>query len=187
MNCPKCNSENTRFREVRNNYICDDCDHVFTAEQPDKKTCVFISYGHGDGYAQFAYNLADTLMDNGYDVFIDRDGIRCGEQWEINLEDGLIKTSEGKGVFLLLMTQHSVRRPNGYCLNEIAYAIDINLKIIPVMLEQVTPPLSIYRLQHYDLLMDPENDTQAKNHINKIIQIIENSALIDTVGNYKSL
>lgn len=187
MNCPKCNSENTRFREVRKNYICDDCDHVFTAEQPGKKTCVFISYGHGDGYAQFAYNLADTLMDNGYDVFIDRDGIRCGEQWEINLEDGLIKTSEGKGVFLLLMTQHSVRRPNGYCLNEIAYAIDINLKIIPVMLEQVTPPLSIYRLQHYDLLMDPENDTQAKNHINKIIQIIENSDLIDTVGNYKSL
>ena len=187
MKCPKCNCENTRFREARNNYICDSCDHVFTAESPDKQNMVFISYGHGDEYAQFAYNLADTLIENGYDVFIDRDGIRCGEQWEISLEDGLIKTSEGKGVFLLLMTQHSVRRPNGYCLNEIAYAIDINLKIIPVMLEQVTPPLSIYRLQHYDLLIDPKNDTQIKNYIKKIIQIIENNDFIDTVGNYKSL
>ena len=188
MKCPKCNSENTRFREVRNNYICDDCDHVFTAEQPGKKTCVFISYGHGDGYAQFAYNLADTLMDNGYDVFIDRDGIRCGEQWEINLEDGLIKTSEGKGVFLLLMTQHSVRRPNGYCLNEIAYAIDINLKIIPVMLEQVTPPLSIYRLQYLNLLGEVKVGEQITGeHFEKIIRVLDNPDNLDSNGYFNRL
>ena len=80
MKCPKCNCENTRFREARNNYICDSCDHVFTAEPLDKQNMVFISYGHGDEYAQFAYNLADTLIENGYDVFIDRDGIRCDVQ-----------------------------------------------------------------------------------------------------------
>ena len=55
--CPKCKSQNVRYREKRRNWICDDCDHVFT--MPDAfgaqleevggklpKGNVFISYGH---------------------------------------------------------------------------------------------------------------------------------------------
>lgn len=190
MKCPQCNSENTRYREARNNHICDNCDHVFSVEQSAKPTRVFISYGHGDEYAQFAYNLADTLMDNGYDVFIDRDGIRCGEQWEINLEDGLIWTSEGdgEGIFLLLMTPYSVRRPNGYCLNEIAYAIDINLKIIPVMLKQVTPPLSIYRLQYLNLVVNTNTGEQINDeNITKIIHVLNNPDRLDASGYFNCL
>lgn len=136
MKCPNCNSENVRYREARQNYICDDCDYVFVEETSSSQR-IFISYGH-DEYTTFAHKLADSLKDSGFEIFIDRDGIHHGEKWEQYLEDGLNWTNGGKGdgLFLLLMTPYSVRRPDGYCLNEIAYAIDIKLKIIPVMLKQ---------------------------------------------------
>ena len=188
MRCPNCNSENIRYREYRNNYICDDCDHVFMDEMNDSQR-IFISYGH-DEYTDFAHKLADSLTDSGYKVFIDRDGIHHGEQWEINLEDGLNWTNggSGKGLFLLIMTPYSVRRPDGYCLNEIAYALDINLKIIPIMLKKVTPPLSIYRLQYYNLPTDPnDGNTIIQNSISKIIELLKDPNSFDTTGDFQKL
>jgi hypothetical protein len=49
------------------------------------------------------------------------------------------------------MTPHSVRRPDGYCLNELAHALNRRLPILPVMLVSVEPPLSISRLQWLDM------------------------------------
>jgi WD40 repeat protein len=49
------------------------------------------------------------------------------------------------------MTPYSVRRPDGYCLNELARAFARNLPIIPVMVSTVEPPLSICRLQWLDM------------------------------------
>ena len=144
---------------------------------------IFISYGH-DEYSALAVKLAGALKDNGYDVFIDQEGIHHGDQWEINIEDGLNWTKAGsnKGIFLLLMTPYSVRRPDGYCLNEIAYALDIELKIIPVMLKQVTPPLSIYRLQYLNMPIDSsemQSEEFLYSYSEKIIKAIED---IDTLG-----
>ena len=188
MKCPKCKSSNTRYRENRQNYICDDCDYVFVKDTQTPKR-VFVSYGH-DEYTPFAHRLADILSDSGYEVFIDRDGIHEGEQWENNLEDGLKRTGENpdNGFFLLLMTPYSVRRPNGYCLNEIAYALDIKLKIIPIMLKKVTPPLSIYRLQYYDLPIGcDEIDNIMEININKIINLLEGKVALDDTGFFRTL
>ena len=49
----------------------------------------------------------------------------------------------GEERFLLLLTPHSVRRPDGYCLNELARAFGRSLPIIPVLVSPVEPPLSI--------------------------------------------
>ncbi|MCG3774426.1 MAG: hypothetical protein JW395_1249 [Nitrospira sp.] len=49
------------------------------------------------------------------------------------------------------MTPHSVRRPDGYCLNEIALALSKSVRIIPVMLVWCEPLLSICRLQFLDM------------------------------------
>ena len=188
MKCPKCNSANIRYRENRKNYICDDCDFVFTQSTQDRKR-IFVSYGH-DEYTTFAYRLADALKHSGYDVFIDRDGIRNGEQWENNLEEGLKWTGANadNGIFLLLMTPYSVRRPDGYCLNEIAYAIDIKLKILPIMLKKVTPPLSIYRLQYYDLQIEYDNiDDIIDMNINKIVNLLEGKISLDDTGYFRTL
>lgn len=124
----------------------------------NQKGRIFISYGH-DEYSEFALSLVDFLKENGYDVFIDKEGIQMGREWEIKLEEGLLWTKgDGEnGIFILLMTPYSVRRPDGYCLNEMLYALDLGLKMIPVMLKTVTPPLSIYRLQYLDLT-DTSND-----------------------------
>jgi transposase-like protein len=47
MNCPKCNSENVRYRQSRNNYICDDCDEVFIAEEKAELLRIFINLSSG--------------------------------------------------------------------------------------------------------------------------------------------
>jgi hypothetical protein len=175
--------------ENRQSYICEDCDCVFLADKGNPPQRVFISYGH-DEYKDFAYQLADALRDAGYGIFIDNVGIVCGEQWEMNLENGLIWTTHGggNGLFLLLMTPYSVRRPDGYCLNEIAYALDIHLKIIPIMLKRVVPPLSIYRFQYLDIAVDPkEVKDKTIARINKIIRVLENKESLDTTGNFKAL
>lgn len=72
MRCPKCNSEDIRYREKRQNYICDNCDHFFTLEettlpqdtsaaQQDRKKCdIFISYRRDCSINQ-AINLFNRL------------------------------------------------------------------------------------------------------------------------------
>jgi tetratricopeptide (TPR) repeat protein len=114
---------------------------------------IFISYGH-DAYVSLADRLKDDLIRQGYEVWFDADRIKPGEDWEHYIENGLRWVSEDvkNGRFLLLMTPHSVRRPNGYCLNELARAISSNIKIIPIMLAQCEPPLSICRIQMLDML-----------------------------------
>jgi hypothetical protein len=52
---------------------------------------------------------------------------------------------------LLLLTPHSVRRPDGYCLNEVARALSRGLHIIPLMVVESEPPLSICRIQWLDM------------------------------------
>ena len=182
MKCPSCYSENIRYRENRHNYICDDCDYVFV-EEADCPLRIFVSYGH-DEFSGFIIKLSEILKQKGWQVFIDTNEIREGLQWENCLESGLKWTNEAgdKGTFLLIMTPYSVRRPDGYCLNEIAYAIDLGLKILPIMAMQVTPPLSIYRLQYLNMPID-KSETQSedflKSYSERIIKAIEN---IDTLG-----
>jgi len=38
------------------------------------------------------------------------------------------------------MTLHSVRRPDGFCLNELTHAIMKELSIFPVMVQMSEPP-----------------------------------------------
>ncbi len=40
---------------------------------------------------------------------------------------------------------------HGYCLNEVAYALAKGLRIIPVMVVEIEPPLSICRVQWLDM------------------------------------
>jgi len=89
----------------------------------------------------------------GHDVWFDLERLRPGSDWEQYIEEGLERVAEDgqNGRFLLLMTPHSVRRPDGYCLNELARAFSRNLPIIPLMVSTVEVPLSICRLQWLDM------------------------------------
>ena len=113
---------------------------------------IFLSYGHDD-YAALASRIKRNLETQGHGVWFDVERLRPGGDWERYIEDGLDWSSgvPGEGRFLLLLTPHSVRRPDGYCLNELARAFTRNLPIVPVLVSTVEPPLSICRLQWLDM------------------------------------
>lgn len=120
---------------------------------------VFISYGH-DKHIAFARQLAKAFRDREYDVWFDEERLTGGVLWESYIEEGLEWVAKDQhGRMILIMTPHSVRRPEGFCLNELAYALDLHLPVLPIMLVWTTPPLSIYRYQWLDLTHSQGNTT----------------------------
>ena len=113
---------------------------------------IFLSYGH-DEYASLAVRIKRDIEALGHRVWFDVERLKTGGDRERYIEDGLDFASgvPDCGRFLLLLTPPSVRRPNGYCLNELARSFGRNLPVIPVMVSTVEPPLSIGRLQYLDL------------------------------------
>jgi len=118
-----------------------------------QKLRIFLSYGH-DEFKSLAEQLVHDLKDKrGYEVWFDDIDLHVGHDWEQLIENGLeaIAQDVHAGRLLLLMTPHSVRRPGGYCLNELERALDRHVPVIPVMVVSVEPPLSICRLQRLDM------------------------------------
>lgn len=155
------------------------------------KMKIFVSYGH-DEYASFAVKLVDYLRGKGFDVWFDVRDIHGSSFWDEEIEKGLMNVSAAgnKGKFLLVMTPKSIGRPGGFCLNEIAMALDKKINILPLMLKQATPPIFIYRIQYLDCqnCMTGEilNEEQCNSMFQKIEQNI-NEYSLDTLGSYSSL
>ena len=113
---------------------------------------IFISYGH-DEYAALCEQLKDDLTARGHHVWFDAERLKAGVDWERYIEEGIdwVCSDKETAKCILVMTPHSVRRPNGYCLNELARLIARSVTIIPIMAVQSEPPLSIFRLQYLDM------------------------------------
>ena len=150
--CPACGSRSVSYNQARAYRSCLDCHITFTPDGNIIPRRIFLSYGH-DEYASFAIQLKRDLEEHSCQVWFDIDQLLTGADWEIHIENGFEWVSDGQaqGCFVLLMTPHSVRRPDGFCLNEIARAVSRRLSIIPVMLSWSEPPLSICRLQWLDM------------------------------------
>ena len=108
---------------------------------------LFLSYGR-DGLADEARALRDALLARGHEVWFDEQRLGVGLDWEHSIEKGLNECDR----VVLLMTTHSVRRTDGFCLNELAKALQLGKIIIPVLLEEVPlgAPTSICRIQYLD-------------------------------------
>ncbi|OQS06695.1 hypothetical protein THRCLA_01286 [Thraustotheca clavata] len=76
-----------------------------------------------------------------------------GCDWEEGIASGLTwaKEAQENGRVLLLMTPHALRRPDGYCLNEIARATQLKLHIFPTLVCESEPPPAISMLPYFDL------------------------------------
>lgn len=158
-NCPKCLSVDVRFRPKLKDWTCDECGHCWKAPapvEPPRSLRIFLSYGH-DEHTESALRIKADLEARGHKVWFDAERLREGRDWEQYIEEGLQACDK----VVLLMTPHSVRRRNprdpatrdGYCLNEIAKAIEKNKLIVPAMLVTLEdgPPTSICRIQYLDL------------------------------------
>ena len=97
--------------------------------------------------------MREDLLNRGHEVWFDEERLLPSKDWETRIEEGLNWTAEGKphAAFILLLTSHSVHRPEGFCFNEVARALMLNLRIIPLMVVESEPPLSICRIQWLDM------------------------------------
>jgi tetratricopeptide (TPR) repeat protein len=153
ISCPKCGSQSAKYIPEMDKYFCLTCTHLyaFTKEQELKKLKIFLSYGH-DVFAEDVSAIKKDLESRGHVVWYDVDQLLAGRDFEIYIENGL----KWCDLVVVVMTPHSVRREEtsvGYCLNEIAKALDLNRRIIPVYLVTVAgeAPTSICRLGYVDM------------------------------------
>ncbi|HWR58792.1 MAG TPA: toll/interleukin-1 receptor domain-containing protein [Thermodesulfovibrionales bacterium] len=181
------------FSNKKRVFICEDCGHEFTVEKQVVPLHIFVSYGR-DKYTALAERLKTDLEARGHVVWFDKERLKEGADWEGYIEDGLKSVAAGTiypnpetgveeikpGKVVFLMTPHSVRRPDGYCLNEIAQALMRNLRIIPVMVYISEPPLSICRIQWLDMQdCFPPDEKQApyERKLDRLLKALEEDML----------
>jgi hypothetical protein len=107
---------------------------------------VFLSYSRID--AVIALRIASELRSLGVQIWVDQLDIPAGVAWDSSVHEAL-KLSES---VVILLSKSSVESPN--VLDEIAYAIDEQRQIVPVLLEPCEKPFRLRRLQHIDLSGD---------------------------------
>ena len=174
ITCPKCGSNDYKFTEKTRVYICNNCDHEFTT--------VFISYGH-DEYSDLAFKIEEDLLREGIIVWIDKKELHVGKDWELRIERGLLGTQ----IVISMLTPHSVGREDGFCRDEISYARALGRKIIPIMVREVIPPLSIHRIQWLDFQDWPDvSEETYKKKFGEIFDIVMGK-LLSFDGRYSRL
>ncbi|HRW00020.1 MAG TPA: toll/interleukin-1 receptor domain-containing protein, partial [Aminobacteriaceae bacterium] len=132
IKCTKCGAADPMYSKKRGVYVCEECGHEFAREKPFEPRRIFISYGH-DEHMALAVRRRDDLRERGHEAWFDEERLQPGHDWEGSIEKGLSWAAEVKprAAVVLLLTPHSVRRPDGYCLNEVARALALGLRIIP--------------------------------------------------------
>ncbi len=174
IQCPECGSSDVQFSDEQELFVCEKCGHTFQSDQPFTRRRIFISYGH-DEHVELAQRLRKDLECRGHAVWFDLDRLKPGGDWEAYIEEGIDWVSEvpDAGRVVLLMTPHSVRRPDGYCLNELARALGRELNPIPVMVVWCEPPLSICRIQWLDMQDCVPLDDRAERYDTKFQRLLE--------------
>jgi len=84
------------------------------------------------------------------------------------------------------VTPYSVRRADGYSLNELSYALYQKKIIIPIMIDFVEPPLSICRIQYLDF-QKFFDEISYNQKISQIISVLKEEKKLDFDGRYATL
>ena len=92
----------------------------------------FISYSSKD--KSIAAEIASQLEKRGHHVWLDRESISIGEQWDVSIAQGLGSAK----VFILLLSPNSVK--SKYVKKEFIYACSMKLKILPVVVKSLVLP-----------------------------------------------
>ena len=111
-----------------------------------KKEYIFISYSRKD--FKFAIRVANDLKDHGFNVWIDQSNIPGGRHWDDNIEQALNNSC----VVVLIVSPASVKSEN--VKDEISYARDKNIHIIPIVYKETEIPLRWHRLQFININKD---------------------------------
>lgn len=107
---------------------------------------VFISYARED--RAFARRLGEDLRAAGIDIWLDQIHIRTGQIWDQAVEMAL---ASSLAVVVVLTPDAIVSRS---VLDEVAYALDENKTVAPVLHRKCGIPLRLRRLQYTDFTAD---------------------------------
>ncbi|RHY81249.1 hypothetical protein DYB35_001397 [Aphanomyces astaci] len=150
--CVKCHSAHVLVLEQRQLVVCGSCEYVApvgqeSATTPRLHNATLLIYDRPVLHIFLSCTQHIKLHGKPTRIFAPR----C--DWESGIADALtwVKEAQENGRVLLLMTPHALRRPDGYCLNEIARASSLKLNIFPVLVCDSEPPQSISMLPYFDL------------------------------------
>lgn len=183
--CQICGKEWSHQDAADNEFTCTKkCGGTLNEKKDDiAKKSLFISYGR-DQYAFVAERLNKDLSALGYPVWFDKNKLKEGEDWEDYIENGIRMATQDptRGRVVFIVTPHSARKPEGYCLNELAMALMKGAKIIPVMLVESEVPLSIARIQYLDIrdCMGADgkiNEEIYQRHLKRLMEAIDHDRL----------
>jgi WD40 repeat protein len=149
---------------------------ILSAE-PERRQKLFISYGR-DGFADEARALKNALDRRGHDAWLDERRLQEGYDWQLDIEEGIRNCDW----VILLMTPHSVRRPDGFCLKEITKAAELNKPIVPVLITDVPggAPLLICNVQYLDwreAVPSRERAERFQQFMSRLCDAVENRRL----------
>jgi hypothetical protein len=123
---------------------------------------VFCSYARAD--KEIIRQLFDALLEQGIDLWLDVEDIRGATVWM----DSLLTAIQNCQNFLYCISEHSIQSP--YCQAELAHALRLNKRIIPILVAETNPdfcPQAIRELQWIFLNKD------FKIAIDELIGVIE--------------
>ena len=128
-----------------------------------KKKYIFLSYSRTD--TKFAKQIADDLINHGFDVWMDQSHIPGGKHWDNDIEKAL----KNSFVVVLIVSHASVASEN--VKDEVVFAKKRNIHIIPVVHQEAETPLGWDRLQWIELHKDYHSG------LNELVESIEGAPL----------
>lgn len=146
----------------------------------ENRNTIFISYGRDPDNPQdidLVRKVKEDLENSGFRVLMDEEQLRTGSKWWIKLEN-MIDDSDW---ILYFLTPYSARRPDGFCLKELSWALDCNKQIAPVMLKYIKPPILISDLQYLDFKTTDDNDDYKKK-LDEIISVLSEEKIVGFEG-----
>jgi hypothetical protein len=103
---------------------------------------VFISYARADsGFVDLLYRL---LASKGYSVWMDRQSIKAGSQWDMAIQQAV----DTCGYVVVVLTPDSVSSSN--VADEWNYALDRKKSVIPLLYQSCDIPMRLHRVQWID-------------------------------------
>ena len=108
----------------------------------NKPPLTFLSYSRED--SAFALKLAQDMRSAGLNIWMDQLNIQAGMHWDRRVEKAL----EDCECLLILLSPDAVSSSN--VLDELAYALDEDKRVVPVLHRACKIPFRLRRIHHVD-------------------------------------
>ena len=114
---------------------------------------IFFSYSRAD--SETVLQLAKELRAGGASIWLDQLDIKPGVRWDSEIEKALLESN----TLLVVLSKTSVDSQN--VMDEVSYALEEGMKVVPVLLEDCEIPFRLRRLQYADFCADHDKGMKA--------------------------